>query len=233
MNPSSSGSARPSTTGRTWARPAARRWPTRSPATPRRPGSSAPRTSRSWAPSRSAAPPTRRASSADVERASGVPLHVLSHEEEAYLTLVGVTSGQPVAHETLVVDIGGGSSEFCAVAAGGIARAPPACGWAPTGCSTRFVGDDPPTADELEAMAAAADEILRDALPAEPTDLVLVGGTASNLLKVTAAGADGPRRDPRARRRGARDADRSSPPPRPPSASGSTPPGRASCRPVP
>jgi exopolyphosphatase/pppGpp-phosphohydrolase len=37
-------------------------------------------------------------------------------------------------------------------------------------------------------MTAAADEILRDALPAEPTDLVLVGGTASNLLKVTAAG---------------------------------------------
>jgi exopolyphosphatase/guanosine-5'-triphosphate,3'-diphosphate pyrophosphatase len=59
--------------------------------------------------------PIRRAADAariqaDIERASGVPLHVLSHEEEAYLTLVGVTSGQPVAHETLVVDIGGGSS---------------------------------------------------------------------------------------------------------------------------
>ena len=39
--------------------------------------------------------------------------------EEAYLTLVGVTMGQPVMHETLVVDIGGGSTEFCAVAAGG------------------------------------------------------------------------------------------------------------------
>ena len=37
-------------------------------------------------------------------------------------------------------------------------------------------------------MAVAADEILRAALPAAPTDLVLVGGTASNLLKVTAAG---------------------------------------------
>ena len=27
----------------------------------------------------------------DIERATGMPLHVLSHEEEAYLTLVGVT----------------------------------------------------------------------------------------------------------------------------------------------
>jgi exopolyphosphatase/guanosine-5'-triphosphate,3'-diphosphate pyrophosphatase len=137
--------------------------------------------------------PIRRAADAariqaEIERATGVPLHVLSHEEEAYLTLVGVTSGQPVKHETLVVDIGGGSSEFCAVAAGDIARAA-GLRLGSNGLSTRFVGHDPPTRDELEAMARAADEILRDALPAEPTDLALVGGTASNLLKVTAAGA--------------------------------------------
>ena len=136
--------------------------------------------------------PIRRAADAarivaDVERATGVLLHVLSHEEEAYLTLVGVTAGQPVAHETLVVDIGGGSSEFCAVAAGGRARA--------TGLrlgsnrlTTRFVADDPPTTAQIASMTAAVDEILRDALPAEPTDLALVGGTASNLLKITAAG---------------------------------------------
>ena len=136
--------------------------------------------------------PIRRAADAaqiqaEVERATGVPLHVLSHEEEAYLTLVGVTSGQPVRHETLVVDIGGGSSEFCAVAAGGIARAA-GLRLGSNSLSTRFVRHDPPTTDELQAMARAADEILRDALPAEPTDLALVGGTASNLLKVTAAG---------------------------------------------
>lgn len=123
----------------------------------------------------------------DVERATGVPLHVLSHEEEAYLTLVGVSSGQPVRHETLVVDIGGGSSEFCAVAAGGIARAAGlrlGC----NGLSMRFARHDPPASEELSAMARAADALLEDALPAEPTDLALVGGTASNLLKVTAAG---------------------------------------------
>ena len=136
--------------------------------------------------------PIRRAADAarivvDVEGATGVGLHVLSHEEEAYLTLVGVTLGQPVAHETLVVDIGGGSSEFCAVAAGGLARAA-GLRLGSNRLTTRHVGDDPPTADQLESMAAAADAILADALPAEPTDLVAVGGTASNLLKVTAAG---------------------------------------------
>lgn len=136
--------------------------------------------------------PIRRAADAaqiqaEVERATGIPLHVLSHEEEAYLTLVGVTSGQPVKHETLVVDIGGGSSEFCAVAAGGIPRAA-GLRLGSNSLSTHFVRHDPPTPEELQAMARAADDILRDSLPAEPTDIALVGGTASNLLKVTAAG---------------------------------------------
>ena len=138
--------------------------------------------------------PIRRAADAarivsEVEDASGVPLHVLSHEEEAYLTLVGVTGGRPVLHETLVVDIGGGSSEFCAVAAGGLARVA-GLQLGSNRLTMRFVRDDPPRTDQIDAMAAAADEILRDALPAEPTDLVAVGGTASNLLKVTAAGTD-------------------------------------------
>jgi exopolyphosphatase/guanosine-5'-triphosphate,3'-diphosphate pyrophosphatase len=136
--------------------------------------------------------PIRRAADAgrivdEVERASDVALHVLTHEEEAYLTLVGVTGGLPVRHETLVVDIGGGSSEFCAVAAGGVARA----GGLRLGSNRltmKFVRDDPPTAGQVQAMQAAADDILAGALPAEPTELVAVGGTASNLLKVTAGG---------------------------------------------
>jgi len=136
--------------------------------------------------------PIRRAADnativADVEHATGVPLHVLSHEEEAYLTLIGVTSGLPVVHETLVVDVGGGSSEFCAVAAGGIARAA-GLQLGSNRLSAGIAIDDPPTAGQLASMAAAADAILRDALPSAPTDLVLVGGTASNLLKVTSAG---------------------------------------------
>lgn len=136
--------------------------------------------------------PIRRAADAarivaDIERVTGVPLHVLTHEEEAYLTLVGVTAGRPVAHETLVVDIGGGSSEFCAVAAGGLARAA-GLRLGSNRLTMRFVRDDPPTEAQVASMTAAADQSLLEALPAQPTDLALVGGTASNLLKVTLAG---------------------------------------------
>jgi exopolyphosphatase/guanosine-5'-triphosphate,3'-diphosphate pyrophosphatase len=140
--------------------------------------------------------PIRRAGDAarvvsEVEKGTGVPLFVLSHEEEAYLTLIGVTAGQPVRDETLVVDIGGGSSEFCAVAEGGIARAA-GLGLGSGRLTSLFATTDPVDAGAIDAMRSAADDILRDALDAEPADLVAVGGTASNLLKVTAAGQADP-----------------------------------------
>ena len=140
--------------------------------------------------------PIRRAADAarivaGVEDATDVPLHVLSHEEEAYLTLIGVTAGWPVEHETLVVDIGGGSSEFCAVARDGVPRAA-GLRIGSGRLSSRFATTDPVRADAIADMRLAADEILADALAADPTDLVAVGGTASNLLKVTAAGAIDP-----------------------------------------
>lgn len=138
--------------------------------------------------------PIRRAGDAarivaEVEAVVGIPLHVLTHEEEAYLTLIGVTGGRPVQHETLVVDIGGGSSEFCAVAAGGVARAG-GLGLGSGRLTSRFVTSDPVDSAAIDAMQAAADEILVDALPATPSDLVAVGGTASNLLKVTPGGVE-------------------------------------------
>jgi exopolyphosphatase/pppGpp-phosphohydrolase len=137
--------------------------------------------------------PIRRAADAmrivaDVEAATGVPLHVLTHEEEAYLTLIGVTAGRPVVHETLVVDIGGGSSEFCAVTAGGVPRAA-GLRLGSRRLTALFATSDPVDIDTIQAMQAAAEEILQGALDADPTDLVAVGGTASNLLKVTAAGS--------------------------------------------
>jgi exopolyphosphatase/pppGpp-phosphohydrolase len=127
----------------------------------------------------------------DVDRATRVPLQVLTHEEEAFLTVVGVTCGWPVEHETLVVDIGGGSSEFCVIAPG---HSPRAAGLriGSNQLSTRYVTGDPVSREAVEQMRLAADEILVDALAADPTDLIVVGGTATNLLKVTAAGAAEP-----------------------------------------
>ena len=137
--------------------------------------------------------PIRRAADAaaivaEVVAASSVPLHVLSHEEEAYLTIIGVHEGMPVTHETLVVDVGGGSSEFCIVDA----TLPPRAAGLQLGCARltdRHVSHDPPTPAEIEAMRGDAMVAVRDAPDARPTEIVAVGGTASNLLKVLPAAA--------------------------------------------
>lgn len=136
--------------------------------------------------------PIRRAADAAIvgyriEEATGVPLHVLTHEEEAYLTLIGVTKGCAVSHETLVLDIGGGSSEFCAVGPGGRARAV-GLRIGSNRLTSRVGAADPPTPADIAAMSAIADATLRDALEALPEEVIAVGGTATNLLKVTAAG---------------------------------------------
>jgi exopolyphosphatase/guanosine-5'-triphosphate,3'-diphosphate pyrophosphatase len=132
--------------------------------------------------------PIRRAADAarivhEVGRATGVPLTVLSHEEEAYLTIIGVTEGQPVEHDTLVVDIGGGSSECGLV---GPERAAVAWGLrlGSARLTARHVEHDPPSRAEVEAMAAEAREILQPAPPAGPQEIIGVGGTVSNLVKL-------------------------------------------------
>lgn len=136
--------------------------------------------------------PIRRAADAAavghaIERGMGVPLYVLTHEEEAYLTLVGVTEGMPVTHETLVLDIGGGSSEFCAVGPRGRARAV-GLRIGSNRLTSRVGAADPPTPADIAAMASVADAALQDALDAQPEEIIAVGGTATNLLKVTSAG---------------------------------------------
>lgn len=135
--------------------------------------------------------PIRRAADAsrivhEVGVASGAPIHVLSHEEEAYLTIIGVTEGMPVTHETLVVDVGGGSSEFCVVDR---TRSPRAAGLqlGSARLTDRFVSHDPPTVAEVAAMRVAALEAVRGAPDASPSEIVAVGGTASNLLKLLPA----------------------------------------------
>ena len=122
----------------------------------------------------------------EIVSATNAPLHVLSHEEEAYLTIIGVTEGMPVTRETLVIDIGGGSSEFCVVDP---SRRPRAAGLrlGSARLTDRFVTHDPPTRAEVAAMRGAATDAVADALEAQPAEIIAVGGTASNLLKVLPA----------------------------------------------
>ncbi len=129
-----------------------------------------------------------RAVVAAVEAATGVPLHVLGHEEEGLLTLLGATSGQPIAEALAVVDIGGGSSEVVVVEPGARARSVglPAGG---ASLTRRLVAHDPPTPAERAALLAEARRVVAAAPTASPARMIAVGGTSSNLLKVIPAAA--------------------------------------------
>jgi exopolyphosphatase / guanosine-5'-triphosphate,3'-diphosphate pyrophosphatase len=124
-----------------------------------------------------------RAVVAAVESATGVPLHVLGHEEEGLLNLLGATAGRTIDASLAVVDIGGGSIEVVVVEPGAHARS----GGLPVGCATltwRHVAHDPPTAEEVAVLRAEARLAVRNAPRGAPTMMLAVGGTSSNLVKV-------------------------------------------------
>lgn len=138
--------------------------------------------------------PLRRASNRThfaeaVEEATGRPLNVLSHEEEAELTLLGVLGGDRVEEPILVLDIGGGSSEIVLLDK----DADPVVGVLPVGSArltAAHVEDDPPTMEEVEALRAEAHHLLSGMPAGRPRRGIVVGGSGTNLIRLTAGEAD-------------------------------------------
>lgn len=112
-----------------------------------------------------------------------VAAHVLRHEEEGLLTLIGVVGSGTVSHETLVVDLGGGSSEFVRASPG---REAVVVGLpiGAAGLTAAYAVADPPGPIDIERIREAAGALLVNAPSAAPQELVVVGGTASNVIKV-------------------------------------------------
>lgn len=143
--------------------------------------------------------PLRRASNRShfcdsVEEATGRPLHVLSHEEEAMLTVLGVLDGAAVTEPLLVLDIGGGSSEIVLLEPG----ADPVVGVMPVGSArltAQHVEDDPPTADEIAALRAESHHLLSGMPVGHPRRGIVVGGSGTNLIRLTSEEADEERDD--------------------------------------
>ncbi len=113
----------------------------------------------------------------EIERSHGFATRLLSGDEEAALTFRGVTSGRAVAEGTLVVDIGGGSTEL-------VLGGPAGVSWAASlqigsvRLTERFLASDPPAPPELEACA----QHVRASLPGlEPAAAIGVAGTVTTL----------------------------------------------------
>ena len=91
----------------------------------------------------------------EIRDAVGLDLVILSHDQEATLTLLGVTGGRGVDDALLVMDVGGGSSEVILVAPG----ADPVVGAFAVGSarlSDAVVEHDPPIAAEIAELRVRA-----------------------------------------------------------------------------
>jgi exopolyphosphatase/guanosine-5'-triphosphate,3'-diphosphate pyrophosphatase len=123
----------------------------------------------------------------DVAHVMGVRPELLSGDEEGLLSYQGATADLPAGEASkgsvLVVDIGGGSTEFA------VGPPPVVTHSLDIGCvrlTERFLSHDPPRPDEVataRAYVSAQVAAARDALPELPPDPLLVGlaGTVSTL----------------------------------------------------
>ena len=120
----------------------------------------------------------------------GVDARVIDGDTEARLTFLGATSDRPPsAAPLLVVDIGGGSTEFVVGIGGTVAfRASTQTGVVRQ--TERHLHHDPPTAAELTALAAEVRAIIAAAVPGEVRERggsgagVAVAGTATQCAAV-------------------------------------------------
>jgi exopolyphosphatase/guanosine-5'-triphosphate,3'-diphosphate pyrophosphatase len=117
---------------------------------------------------------------------TGEPMEVLTGEEEAALSFLGATRGLDDPAPYLVVDIGGGSTEF--VVGGAEPRASISTNMGSVRLTERLVHHDPPSFDELDLLhATIADELsqVEDRIPVHDAQtLVAVAGTSTTVQAI-------------------------------------------------
>jgi exopolyphosphatase/guanosine-5'-triphosphate,3'-diphosphate pyrophosphatase len=118
----------------------------------------------------------------EIEWSYGFATRLLSGDEEAQLTFRGVAAGRPVPDGTLVVDVGGGSTELVLGGREGVAFHVSL----DLGCvrlTERFLHGDPPLPVELIACRAAVRALLEERVPADlrPTAAIGVAGTVTTI----------------------------------------------------
>jgi exopolyphosphatase/guanosine-5'-triphosphate,3'-diphosphate pyrophosphatase len=115
----------------------------------------------------------------EIEWSYGFATRLLSGDEEGELTRRGVSNGRALDAGTLVLDVGGGSTEL--IADGFRTSLDLGC----VRLTERFLHADPPAADELEAAAAE----VRQALPElAPERAIGVAGTVTTLAALELGG---------------------------------------------
>ncbi len=122
----------------------------------------------------------------------GFDIRTIHGDEEARLTFLGATAGRTTASndgpETLVIDIGGGSTEFVSGHPGANPTFHVSTRLGSVRQTERHLAHDPPRHSELEALADEACGIVAAAVPAAVRDqvakVIAVAGTPTSLAAI-------------------------------------------------
>ncbi|HET6869453.1 MAG TPA: Ppx/GppA phosphatase family protein, partial [Solirubrobacteraceae bacterium] len=119
----------------------------------------------------------------------GLEPHVLSGDDEARLTFLGATSERDASDREpiLVIDIGGGSTEFV-IGTGGEMEFHVSNQAGVVRQTERHLKSDPPTSEQCDALARDAHSILSDGVPEKWRHVVsraiAVAGTATSMASI-------------------------------------------------
>ena len=118
----------------------------------------------------------------EIEWSYGFKTRLLTGDQEAQLTFRGVSLGRDVAADTLVIDIGGGSTELVVGGPDGL-RFHDSLDLGCVRLTERFLHSDPPTGEELGACAEAVRALLAQRVPGDvrPETAIGVAGTITSL----------------------------------------------------
>lgn len=118
----------------------------------------------------------------------GLDATTISGDEEARLTFLGATSARAAKGETLVHDIGGGSTEYVIGVPGSRPDFHVSTQAGSVRQTERHLTKDPPPPDQVAATAAEVRTIIEGAVPArlreETTAGIAVAGTATSLAAI-------------------------------------------------
>jgi exopolyphosphatase/guanosine-5'-triphosphate,3'-diphosphate pyrophosphatase len=126
---------------------------------------------------------------AGIGDASGVPVEILSEQEEGRLAFIGATKtlGHPVDGTVGVVDVGGGSTEVVlGTVPGGVEQVR---SWQ-IGSGTladELISADPPSAAEIRRIRERIDAKFEGVEIEHPSQAVAVGGSATSLRRLVGA----------------------------------------------
>jgi exopolyphosphatase / guanosine-5'-triphosphate,3'-diphosphate pyrophosphatase len=118
----------------------------------------------------------------------GFDLRTISGDEEARLTFLGATSARDDRGPSLVIDIGGGSTELVTGRPGDDPGFHVSTQAGSVRQTERHLHDDPPTAEQTEALRREVRAIVEDGAPADVrrsvTHGIAVAGTATQLASI-------------------------------------------------